>query len=44
VESLPSDEDLKDLYNKVMPPMNLFEKLMYEFSAEHKNFKKAIEN
>ena len=32
VQSLPSDDDLKDVYNKIMPPMNVFEKLMYEFT------------
>ena len=38
VNAMPQMKDLKDLYNKVVPPLSEFEKSMQEYATAHKKF------
>jgi hemerythrin-like domain-containing protein len=35
-------DDLKDLYNKVLPPLSKFEDKMYDMTKEHEQAKEII--
>ena len=35
VKKMPSYKDLKDLHDRVVPPMQTFEKMMYDYSSDH---------
>ena len=39
---MPRFEDLKDLHDRVLPKMQVFEKIMQEFTVEHKSMKDTI--
>ena len=42
VNALPQMSDLKELYNKVVPPLSEFEKSMAEYATAHKKFEQII--
>ena len=42
VKKLPKMQDLKDLYQKVVPPLSNFEKSMAEYAAAHDKFEKIL--
>ena len=42
VRNMPRNEDLVDLYNKIVPTMAEYEKVMHRYDTEHKKFKKLI--
>ena len=39
---MPRNEDLVDLYTKVVPQMQTYEKVMNRYENEHNKFKKMI--
>ena len=42
VRNMPRNEDLVDLYTKVVPQMQTYEKVMNRYENEHNKFKKMI--
>ena len=39
---MPKDQDLVELYNKIMPQMAEFEKIMHQRKCEQEQFKELI--
>ena len=42
VKKMPQMYDLKELYEKVVPPLSEFEKSMAQYSNAHKKFEQII--
>ena len=42
VRNMPRNEDLVDLYNKVVPQMAIYEKIMYKYEKAHRQFEALI--
>ena len=42
VRNMPRNEDLVDLYNKIVPTMAEYEKVMHKYDNDHKKYKKLI--
>ena len=42
VRDLPRNQDLTHLYNKIVPSLAKYEKVMHKYDTEHKKFKRLI--